>query len=118
MKAHQQSKPFRVIVVDSAPEYYGRNLVKRLSKSGIKCQYTLINMFNFLIGSVTKVILPSTYVLGNGALVAPIGTSMIGCIAKQNHIPVIVVCESYKLEDRVNLDQINHNEHGSYNKFV
>lgn len=59
----------------------------------------------------------STYVLCNGALVAPIGTSQIGCIAYQNQIPVVVVCETYKFADRVNLDQINNNEQGSAQKF-
>jgi len=38
-----------VIIVDSAPDYKGRNIAKRLSSLGIKCKYTLINMLNFLI---------------------------------------------------------------------
>jgi len=75
-------------------------------------------MVQFLIQTVTKVFLASTYVLCNGALVAPMGTSMIGCIAHKHHIPVIVVCETYKFEDRVNLDQINNNEQGSSKRFV
>lgn len=70
-------------------------------------------MVNFLIKTVTKVLMASTYVLCNGALVAPIGSSQIGCIAQQNQIPVVVVCETYKFADRVNLDQINNNEQGS-----
>ena len=43
---------------------------------------------------------------------------MIGCMAKNYHIPVIVVSETYKFEDRVNLDQINNNEQGSNKKFI
>jgi translation initiation factor eIF-2B subunit delta len=74
-------------------------------------------MVAFLIKTVTKVLLAATYVLCNGALVAPIGTSQIGCIAQQNQIPVVVVCETYKFADRVNLDQINNNEQGSAQKF-
>ena len=77
---------------------------------GIKCQYTLISMINFLISQVTKVFLASTYVLKNGSLVAPMGSSMIACLAQKNHIPVVAVCETYKFADRVNLDQINNNE--------
>lgn len=73
--AHSSDKKFRVIVVDSAPDFHGRCLVKRLASKGIKCQYTLINMVAFLIKTVTKVLLAATYVLCNGALVAPIGTS-------------------------------------------
>jgi translation initiation factor eIF-2B subunit delta len=37
-----KTKKFSVIIVDSAPEYKGRNLAKRLSTIGIKCKYTLI----------------------------------------------------------------------------
>ena len=48
--------------------------------------------------------MPSTYILCNGALVAPIGSSMIGCLAHKNNIPVVAVCETYKFADRVNLD--------------
>ena len=36
-EAQQSNKKFRVIVVDSAPEYSGRSLVKRLASYGIKC---------------------------------------------------------------------------------
>lgn len=117
-KAVDHGRKLRVIVVDSAPEFHGRSMVKRLAKHGIKCQYTLISMVNFLISSVTKIFLPSTYILCNGALVAPMGTSMIGCIGQKNHIPVVVVCETYKFEDRVNLDQDNNFEITARDKFA
>lgn len=104
-KAHDTKlKRFKVIVIDSAPEYSGRGLVKRLTAHGIKCQYTLIQMINFLIHSVTKVFLPTSYVLCNGSLVAPVGSGMIACLAHKNHIPVVAVSETYKFADRVNLD--------------
>jgi translation initiation factor eIF-2B subunit delta len=49
-RAHDlKTKKFQVIIVDSAPDYKGRNIAKRLSTLGIKCKYTLINMLNFLI---------------------------------------------------------------------
>ena len=116
--AHDAKKKFRVIVIDSSPEYFGRGMVKRLSAHGIKCQYTLISMVNFLMGQVTKVFLPSTYLLCNGALVSPTGTSMISCLAHKNRVPVVAVCETYKFDDRVNLDQITNNEQGSSYKFT
>ena len=92
-------------------------MVKRLAKHGIECQYTLISMVSFIINTVTKVFLSSSYILQNGALVAPMGTSIIGCIAQKNQIPVVVVCETYKFEERVNLDQINNNEQGATDEF-
>jgi len=117
-KAVEIGRNLRVIVVDSAPDFHGRSIVKRLAKCGIKCQYTLISMVNFLINQVTKVFLSASYVLCNGALVAPMGSSMIGCIASKHQIPVVAICETYKFEDRVNLDQINNNEQGDSNKFI
>ena len=55
--------------------------------------------------------LPSNfYFRSDGALVAPIGSSMIACLASKNNVPVVAVCETYKFADRVNLDQINNNE--------
>ena len=92
--------------------------MKRLTAHGIKCQYTLIQMINFLIQSVTKVFLPTSYILCNGSLVAPIGSGMIACLAHKNHIPVVAVSETYKFADRVNLDQINNNERGSRQQFI
>ena len=80
-KAHDIGRKMRVVVVDAGPEYAGRNMVKRLAKHGIECQYTLISMVSFIINTVTKVFLSSSYILQNGALVAPMGTSMIGCLA-------------------------------------
>lgn len=115
--AHDQGRKLRVVVVDSAPEYHGRDVVKRISKHGIKCQYTLINMASFLINQATKVFLAATYILCNGALVAPMGSSYIGCLAKQHKVPCVVVCESYKFEDRVNLDQISNNQQGQPHMF-
>lgn len=53
---------------------------------------------------MTKVFLASSYVLCNGGLVAPMGTSMIASLASKNHVPVLAVCETYKFADRVNLD--------------
>ena len=116
-RASEKRKDIRVIVVDSGPDFYGRNVVKRLSRLGINCQYTLISMTNFVMSQVTKVFLPASYVLCNGALVAPTGSSMIACVAHKNQIPVIAVCETYKFEDRVNLDQINHNGELGAQKF-
>ena len=116
-RAFDKNIKVRVIVVDSAPEFHGRSVVKRLAKHGIKCQYTLINLATFVINQVSKVILAATYILCNGALVSPMGSSILASLAKQHHIPVVAVCETYKFEDRVNLDQISNNQQGDSRKF-
>lgn len=61
-------------------------------------------MLNNIIKTVTKVLISATYVLCNGALVAPMGTSMVACVASKENVPVIAVSETYKFADRVNLD--------------
>lgn len=40
--AKKKGKNFRILVIDSGPEYLGQQLVKRLSSEGIKCTYTLL----------------------------------------------------------------------------
>lgn len=54
----------------------------------------------------------ASYVLGNGGVVATMGTSMTAYLASQHKVPVIAFCETYKFTQRVNLDQIKNNEEG------
>lgn len=54
----------------------------------------------------------ASYVLGNGGVVATMGTSMTAYLASQHKVPVIAFCETYKFTQRVNLDQIKNNEVG------
>jgi len=109
-KAHSEGRKFNVIVVDSSPLFQGRALVKRLSNYGIKCKYILIHSVGALMSSVTKVLMGASYMLGNGGAVSNIGTSMVAYMARQQKVPVVVFCETYKFTSRVNLDQIRGNE--------
>jgi translation initiation factor eIF-2B subunit delta len=76
----------------------------------VQCKYTLINSAGCLISSTTKVFIEAEYVLGNGAVVARMGTSMIAYLASQYKVPVIAWCETYKFTQRVNLDQVKNNQ--------
>lgn len=75
-----------------------------LSQNGIKCTYTLIQGIGTFIGKTTKVFLACSYVLGDGGVVANIGTSMVAYLANQHKVPVVAFCETYKFTMRVNLD--------------
>jgi translation initiation factor eIF-2B subunit delta len=55
------------------------------------------------------VFIDSDYVLGNGCVVASIGSSMVAYLASQYKVPVIAWCETYKFTTRVNIDQIKNN---------
>jgi translation initiation factor eIF-2B subunit delta len=70
MKAHADGKEFSVIVVDTSPRFLGRDLVKRLSASGVDCKYTLMHGVSALIHKATKLFIGASYVLGNGGVVS------------------------------------------------
>ena len=111
-KAKSMDRRFTVIVVDTCPTYQGRALLQRLSRAGIHCKYTLIQGIGSLIQETTKVFIGASYVLGNGGVVATMGTAMVAYLASQHKVPVIAFCETYKFTQRVNLDQIKNNELG------
>ena len=98
--------------MDTCPAFTGRGLVKRLSARGVKCVYTLIQGISALVTRTTKLFIGASYVLGNGGVVAQMGTSMTAYLASQHKVPVIAFCETYKFTQRVNLDQIKNNELG------
>lgn len=43
---------------------------------------------------------------------------MIACIANKHQVPVVILSESYKFSDKVNLDPINNNEIGNPEKLA
>lgn len=92
----EQGTQFTVIVVDTSPQFLGRQLLQRLSQSGVSCKYTLINGIGCLINHTTKVFLDANYMLGNGGVVAMNGSSMLAYLASQYEVPVIAFCETYK----------------------
>jgi translation initiation factor eIF-2B subunit delta len=111
-EAYEKGMKFRVIVADAGPEFEGRELVKRLSALGIKVTYILLSGASFIINKVTKVFIGASSVLSNGAVIAKSGNSLLTTLAKRHQKPVVVICETYKFSDRVNLDPININEIG------
>jgi translation initiation factor eIF-2B subunit delta len=64
------------------------------------------------MNQASLIFIAASYVLGNGGVVAPAGTSMISYMALQHRVPVVAFCESYKFTIRVNIDQIKGNEVG------
>ena len=111
-EAHKEGYKFNVIVVDTCPEFSGRDTVQRLSNAGIKCKYTLLQGCCALMSQTTLVFIGASYVLGNGGVVGSSGTSMLSYVALQHRVPVVAFCESYKFTMRVNIDQFKGNEVG------
>jgi len=80
-RALKEGYNLTVIVVDTCPSFTGRDLVKRLSQRGIKCLYTLIQGIGALVTRATMLFIGASYVLGNGGVVATMGTSMTAYLA-------------------------------------
>jgi len=111
-RAHAEGKRFRVIVVDSRPKLEGKELLRRLLASGLRCTYILINALSYVMRDVSKVFLGAASLLSNGATIARVGTAVVAMTAKEHNVPVLVCCETYKFHERVQLDSIGFNELG------
>lgn len=67
---------------------------------------------------VNRVFLAASSLLSNGAILAPAGTAMVASLAKVNRVPVVIVAESYKFSEKVQLDSIVYNELGSVSEIA
>ena len=113
--AHQQHQiQFRVIVVDSRPLLEGRKLLQSLVEAGLKCTYVQLNALSFVMKDVSKVFLGAHALLSNGFVMNRSGSALVAMMAREQGVPVIVCCETYKFSDRVQLDSFVNNELGVF----
>ncbi|XP_050423556.1 translation initiation factor eIF-2B subunit delta [Adelges cooleyi] len=117
-EAHCKNKQFSVIVVDSAPWYEGRQLLRRLVRHNIPCTYVLLSATSFIMTRATKVLLGAHALLANGYVMGRAGSSQVALIAKHFNVPVLVCCETYKFTDRVQTDSIVFNELGDESEMM
>jgi translation initiation factor eIF-2B subunit delta len=109
---------FRVIVVDSRPDFEGQQMLESLTMQGINCTYVLINSLSFVMPEVTKVILGAHALLANGTVMSRVGTAQVCLIANAFNVPVMVCCETHKFSERVQTDSFVYNEIGDPNALV
>jgi translation initiation factor eIF-2B subunit delta len=110
VKAHEDGKRFRVIIIDSRPLFEGKHLAAALVGLGIDVKYCLINGLAHNIQDATKVLLGAHAMMSNGRLFSRIGTALVAMEANEADKPVLVLCETIKFTERVALDSIVHNE--------
>lgn len=110
IRAHDEGRKFRVIVVDSRPLFEGKSLARALIELGMDVKYCLMNGLSHCIRDATKVLVGAHAMMSNGRLFSRIGTSQVAMEANDFAIPVIVLCESIKCTERVALDSIVLNE--------
>mmetsp|Transcript_2414 Transcript_2414/g.6064 ORF Transcript_2414/g.6064 Transcript_2414/m.6064 type:complete len:287 (-) Transcript_2414:248-1108(-) len=115
LTAHRQGRKFEVIIIDARPQREGRKLMAKLLEVGVNCSYEHINALSFIIKQVSKVFLGAAAVLSNGVVLSRVGSAAVGMMANNFNVPVLVCCETYKFNERVQLDSITSNELGDPN---
>lgn len=118
VEAKESSLKFRVIVVDSRPDFEGQKMLDSLTVQGISCTYVLINSVSFIMPEVTKVILGAHALLANGTVMSRVGTAQVCLIANAYNVPVLVCCETHKFSERVQTDSFVYNEIGDPNALI
>nr|CCM16707.1 translation initiation factor eIF2B subunit-like protein, putative [Leishmania guyanensis] len=96
-----QRKPKRVIVIDSAPLFEGRQLAEKLSSAGIGVTYGLITACCTLMPKCTRVFMGASAVLQNGDMFGRCGMALVAACAKLFRKPVLCFSESYKFVPEV-----------------
>ncbi|KAI8613316.1 eukaryotic translation initiation factor 2B delta subunit [Chytriomyces sp. MP71] len=113
LDAHARGNlPFKVIVADARPKLEGRVLARSLAAAGIPCTYVLVNSLGSVMSKVTKLIVGASAVWANGAVLSRTGTAVVCMMARDAHVPVIVLCELIKFSNLVQLDSFVWNEIG------
>jgi translation initiation factor eIF-2B subunit delta len=92
----------------------GKQPLETLQVADIPSGYIQLNALTFVMKQVTKVILGASALMSNGAIYyGRVGTACAALLAKDNHIPVLVWCETYKISNKVRLESITQNELGN-----
>ena len=118
LQAHSKGTKFRTILVDARPKLEGKVMLRRLVRAGLECSYVLLPALGYVMTQVSKVLLGAHSMLANGVTVARVGTAMVGAMACENNVPVLVCCETYKFSDVVQVDSFNSNELGDPDELI
>ncbi|KAI1215100.1 nagb/rpia/CoA transferase-like protein [Annulohypoxylon truncatum] len=104
-------RKFSVVVLDDPYEKKGQTLAKNLAAAGIKVSY--YGDFGGLrchLQGVNKIFVSAESMFNNGSMYARSGTCDLAIAAKQLDIPVLVLCESINITERVSTDSLTYNE--------
>jgi len=111
-QAAAEGRKFKVVVMDARPELEGQKMLKKLLAAGVPCDYVQLNALSYAIREVTKVFLGAAAVMSNGTVMGRAGNAAVAMMANAHSKPVMILCESFKFHERVQLDSITHNELG------
>ena len=108
--AKAQQKDIRVIIVDSRPYQEGKQLLSSLLAAGIPCTYVLLSSASYIIRDASRVFIGCSGLLANGSLMNRAGSALVCSMANIHKKPVLVLAETYKFSERVQLDSIVYND--------
>ncbi|KAJ2614618.1 hypothetical protein H4S08_001619 [Coemansia sp. RSA 1365] len=74
--------------------------------------YASLTALSLLMPDASKVFLGAEAFFANGNMLSRAGTAMVALSAHSCHVPVIVTCETYKFNERIQLDAVVNNELG------
>ncbi|KAI1100754.1 nagb/rpia/CoA transferase-like protein [Jackrogersella minutella] len=104
-------RKFTVIVLDDPHEKKGQTLAKNLTAEGIRVSYYGdFGGLRWHLQGVTKVLVSAESMFNNGSMYARSGTCDLAIAAKQLDIPVLVLCETVNITERVSTDSLTYNE--------
>ncbi|CRG99692.1 initiation factor 2 subunit family, putative [Plasmodium relictum] len=107
VKAKKKGKNFEIILVDSEP-YKNSYNIKLYTKLGISVTYTLISGLFYNIKRCTKILLGIDAVIHN-SVYGYVGTSIICMLANISNVNVYIICETYKISNKIIIDSFNMN---------
>jgi translation initiation factor eIF-2B subunit delta len=90
----------------------GRALLGALTAAGIPCTYTLLPLASTTIARASLVLFGASSLNSDGALHSRAGTAVVAMLAKEHRVPVVACVETFKLSERVGLDDLASNELG------
>lgn len=108
--ARREGKEFSVICVDSPPLFEGKRMAVELMRLGIPTTYILISALPYVLDAVTTVMVGAHAMVSNGHLYSRVGTSLVAMAAFDRNIPMLVLCETIKFSERIQLDAFTVNE--------
>ena len=115
LRAKEQGLPFSVVVVDSVPLREGTELARVLKDAGVRVTLTTMGGLYSHCSEVNRILLGAVCLTSNGNVLGRAGSAVVAMVAKQRLYggappELFVLCESYKLSERVLIDSSSIND--------
>ncbi len=89
-----------VTVLEGRPRYEGREMARQLSERRIRVSLITDAQADIFLEGCHGIIVGADSVLASGDVLNKAGTALLGWAAKGRNVPMIVVCESWKISPK------------------